>query len=65
VESRLILMRGVKEEAVEKGVCLSCGQPPLGLTRREKKAYKETGLCPLCYEEIFGGETEEKTRRWH
>lgn len=46
-----------KEEAIEKGVCLSCRKE---VNRDRNHEFEITGLCAKCLEDIFGSEDVEE-----
>ncbi len=43
-----------KDEALAKGICICCKQPPALNTSIAKREYRMSGLCERCFDEIVG-----------
>ncbi len=41
-----------KEEAIEKGICISCKKPPTYVSEAGRKEYPISGLCEPCFDDI-------------
>lgn len=47
-----------KQEAIKKGVCINCKEPPTFYSEAGRKEYKISNLCEPCFDKITDfGET--------
>lgn len=57
-----------KAEAVNKGVCLNCKQPPKFYSYEGRKEYGISGLCEYCFDDICDLDRCQvcgKSKSWH
>jgi len=47
-----VLFGKTKSSAIREGVCLSCKGEIYSRNEEHEKQYENTGLCPLCFEQM-------------
>jgi hypothetical protein len=47
-----------KEEALRQGICVQCRQEALPKCHSDagRREYRISGMCEMCFDEMFGGE---------
>lgn len=45
-----------RAEALEKRVCLRCGESPTFTTQAGRREYEISAVCEPCFDRMFGGE---------
>ena len=42
-----------KSEAISRGICISCKNPPRFKTEMGRREYSISGMCEYCWDDLF------------